>query len=98
MKVTLVSALLLASATVYADPIEVSVHGPIDPALVATSIASELARPVTQLPGSAACHAPCLAIAIDDAAATITFTHADRRHSASARSHYPPIARSGRRW
>lgn len=74
MKVTLVSALLLASATVYADPIEVSVHGPIDPALVATSIASELARPVAPLAGTAACHAPCLAIAVDEAAATITFT------------------------
>jgi hypothetical protein len=77
MKVTLVSALLLASASALADPpapIEVSVHGPIDPALLSTSIASELARPVTQLPGTAACHAPCLAIAIDDAAATITFT------------------------
>ena len=89
MKATLVSALLVASASAHADspartatpappaPIDVSVRGPIDPALLSTSIASELARPVTQLPGSAACHAPCLAIAVDDAAATITFTTAD---------------------
>ena len=74
MRVTL-AALLFAATTAYADPappLDVTVSGTIDPALLATSIATELRRPVT--PRSDGCHAPCLAIAVDGQTATLTFT------------------------
>src|SRR6185312_85477 len=41
-------------------------------ALLATSIATELRRPVT--PRTDGCQAPCLAIAVDGQTATLTFT------------------------
>ena len=73
MKITL--AVLLLAATAHAEPaapLDVTISGAIDPALLATSIASELRRPVT--PRSDGCHAPCLAIAVDGQTATLTFT------------------------
>jgi hypothetical protein len=73
------AAVLFVAARAHADPgspapIELSVTGAIDSGIVATSIASELARPVTPLVANQACHAPCLAIAITGTAATMTFT------------------------
>ncbi len=77
MKVTL-AALLLAAATAHAEPaapLDITIQGSIDPALLATSIATELRRPVT--PRADGCHAPCLAIAVDGQTATLTFTESD---------------------
>jgi len=77
-KTTIAAALLLA-AHAYGDPaptIELAVTGSIDAGVVATSIASELSRPVTPLAANESCHAPCLAVAIAGNAATVTFTTA----------------------
>lgn len=53
-----------------------AVSGSVDAGVIATSIATELARPVTPLAANEACHAPCLAIAVSGTAATVTFTTA----------------------
>ncbi|HUJ63862.1 MAG TPA: hypothetical protein VLX92_35420, partial [Kofleriaceae bacterium] len=46
--------------------------GSIDPGVIATHVAAELARPVALATGD--CRAPCLAIAVADGEATVTFT------------------------
>jgi hypothetical protein len=59
-KTTIAAALLLA-ARAYGDPapaIELVVSGSIDAGVVATSIATEIARPVTPLAANESCHAP----------------------------------------
>jgi hypothetical protein len=72
------AAVLLAAATAHGAPsIELTVSGSIDAGIVATSIASELSRPVTPVAANAACHAPCLAIAVAKTAGTVTFTTAE---------------------
>jgi len=58
-------------------PIELTVTGSVDTGVIATSIASELSRPITPITARTACHAPCLAIAVTHSTATITFTTAD---------------------
>lgn len=77
MRMTSLATVLLLASRAHAgnaSPIELTVTGSVDAGVVATSIASELARPVTPIAATAACHAPCLAIAVTKSAATVTFT------------------------
>ena len=82
MKRTTFLAATLFAASAHAQPattapaIELAVTGSIDAGVVATSIATELATPVTPLAANQACHAPCLAVAVQGTAATVTFTTA----------------------
>ncbi|HET9988156.1 MAG TPA: hypothetical protein VFQ65_06545, partial [Kofleriaceae bacterium] len=80
MTKTSIAAALLLAARAYGDPaptIELAVSGSIDAGVVATSIATELARPVAPIAATDACHAPCLAVAVAGDTATITFTTAN---------------------
>ncbi|HEY0255255.1 MAG TPA: hypothetical protein VGC41_27190, partial [Kofleriaceae bacterium] len=71
------ASLLLLTAIAHADPeINLAVSGSIDAGVVATSIATELSRPISPQAANTACHAPCLAIAIAGKSATVTFTTA----------------------
>jgi hypothetical protein len=77
MKLTLCLALALVPAALHAEPapaINIAVHGAIDPSLVAASIASELARPVTPVDD---CNGDCVAISVDGTRATVMFRGAD---------------------
>ncbi len=76
MKPFAATLLLALTATASADEINLSVTGSVDPGVVATSIATELARPIAPQPPHAACKAPCLAIAVAGRSATVTFTTA----------------------
>ncbi len=95
-KTTLAAALLLA-ARAHADPqpsLELSVTGSIDAGVVATSIATELARSVTPLAPTERCDAPCLAIAVAGTSAAITFTSA----SGAARQRTIELGADRARW
>ena len=77
MRMTSLATVLLLAARAHAgntSPIELTITGSVDAGVVATSIASELARPVTPIAATAACHAPCLAIAVTSSSGTVTFT------------------------
>ena len=53
-------------------PVHLAITGAIDPALVATSVAAELGRPVE--PAGQVCPAPCLNVVVGDGRATVVYT------------------------
>lgn len=82
MRMTSLATVLLLAARAHAgtttpSAIELTVTGAVDTGVIATSIASELSRSITPITTTAACHAPCLAIAVTHSSATVTFTTAD---------------------
>jgi hypothetical protein len=58
-------------------PVHLYVTGPIDSAVVAQTLATELERPIAVVSdGDASCGAPCLVVALSGATATVTFATA----------------------
>jgi hypothetical protein len=94
MKPTLLLALALVPATLHAEPapaLPIAVTGPIDPSLVAASVASELAQPVARIDQ---CTAGCLAVAVVDQQATVTY----RAPDGSIRARTIALPADGSQW